>query len=753
MINKYLFASLICMFIGCFTANAQITFVGGSPQFITVCTGTGPANIETLLSVNDAGPGGSTLTWSVSSPALHGAVVASYSAVSPGGVITPVGMTYTPTIGYTGGDIFTIQVTDGIAIITTTINVSVSPSPVAGVITGPTSMCVGNVLGYTVGVPGGTWSTSNSLISESGGNVTGVAVGTSVLSYSVTNSCGTAVATKTITVSDVPFAGTITGSPTACIGTPALFLASVPGGLWGVTNANAIISGGGSLSGITPGLDTVTYTFTNTCGSSTATTTVMVTATGYAGEITGPTDVCVGSSIALTDIIPGGVWLSSTTDATVTSGGVVTGMAAGVVTIYYTTTLICGTATVSHTVTVNPLPDAGLITGSTGLCIGATTTFSDAIIGGIWSTAGTSSASVSGSGDVTGLSTGIATISYTVTNMCGSATTTKTIDVSPIPTAGTITGKTVVCQAANITMSNATAGGVWSVTNPLASISSAGVVTGITAGKDTILYTVTNSCSFATARKTVTVNPLPDPGTVTGAATVCAGGKTTMSNTTTGGVWSCKNANSTITTAGVLYGITPGTNIVSYTVTNSCGDTTATSPMTVAGGPSPAVVTGPSTVCLGKTVALSSVVFGGVWSNLKGKATISSSGSVFGASLGQDTLFYTISDVCGSATTRFPISVNAGGVCGELSAANLHLNAGTLNVFPNPNTGSFAIDYAALTDETVQIVITDVMGKVVHQFAITANKTHNVQMNQPPGIYVLSAATATDRKVVRVVIE
>ena len=51
----------------------------------------------------------------------------------------------------------------------------------------------------------------------------------------------------------------------------------------------------------------------------------------------------------------------ATVDAT---SGVVTGIAAGITTISYTvSTATCGSATAQATVTVNPLPVAGAITG------------------------------------------------------------------------------------------------------------------------------------------------------------------------------------------------------------------------------------------------------------------------------------------------------------------------------------------------------------------------------------------------------
>lgn len=78
-------------------------------------------------------------------------------------------------------------------------------------------------------------------------------------------------------------------------------------------------------------------------------------------------------------------------------------------------------------VTVNPAPSAGSLAGSDTLCAGDTMTLAGATTGGTWSSAGM--ATVSPTGMVTGVGTGTAVISYTVTNSCGSDITIHTITV------------------------------------------------------------------------------------------------------------------------------------------------------------------------------------------------------------------------------------------------------------------------------------------------------------------------------------
>src|SRR5579872_7558929 len=85
------------------------------------------------------------------------------------------------------------------------------------------------------------------------------------------------------------------------------------------------------------------------------------------GPIIGTPYVCVGSTTTLTDTTTGGYWFSSDTAiARVSSGGVVTGVSAGVVTITY---YHAGISTMSFTVNAT-----AAITGSSTVCVGSAIT-------------------------------------------------------------------------------------------------------------------------------------------------------------------------------------------------------------------------------------------------------------------------------------------------------------------------------------------------------------------------------------------
>jgi len=75
------------------------------------------------------------------------------------------------------------------------------------------------------------------------------------------------------------------------------------------------------------------------------------------------------------------------------------------------------------------LPTVADITGSSSLNVGATITLADATSSGTWSSSNTGVATVSSGGVVTGVSGGTATISYSITNSCGTTTKTKSVTI------------------------------------------------------------------------------------------------------------------------------------------------------------------------------------------------------------------------------------------------------------------------------------------------------------------------------------
>jgi hypothetical protein len=171
---------------------------------------------------------------------------------------------------------------------------------------------------------------------------------------------------------------------------------------------------------------------------------INITVNPTPASITGPTVVCAGSPITLSDATSGGVWSSGNTSiATVNPGtGVVTGVAAGTVAITYTLGAGCFA---TYTITVNPVPNITNFTSTTATspCIGANST-------------------------VTISSNSIGTGTYTVTyNLSGANAATG---ATATLTMGTTTG-TFVIPAASLTSSGFTTVTVTGITNSFGCVS------------------------------------------------------------------------------------------------------------------------------------------------------------------------------------------------------------------------------------------------------------------------------------------
>lgn len=389
----------------------------------------------------------------------------------------------------------------------------------------------------------------------------------------------------------LPNAGTITGTPVVCELATTTLSNTITGGAWTSSTSSAIVTTG-SVAGLTAGTAIISYSVTNTCGTSVDTMMITVRPLPQAGTIIGIPAVCELATATLSNLTTGGVWASSNATATIT-GGIISGVSAGNAVISYSITNSCGTAVDTMLVTINPLPVAGTITGMPTVCELATTTLSNATIGGTWLSS-SSSATIAG-GVVTGANAGNAIISYSVTNSCGTAIDTMLITVHPLADAGTITGITPLCMAASIAVSATMSGGTWSSSAPgIATVNALGVVSGMAAGSATLFYTVTTFCGSDTTSTMVTVNPNPTVGIIGGPDSVCMGNTINLTNAVSGGTWSSLDTSiAIINTAGVLTAVNQGSVVIRYINSGDCGAALTAHTVTVlSSGDCNAAVTG-----------------------------------------------------------------------------------------------------------------------------------------------------------------
>ncbi|MCD6011217.1 MAG: surface protein [Flavipsychrobacter sp.] len=596
--------------------------------------------------------------------------------------------------------------------------------PVVSPSSGPANICEAAAATVVNTTPGGIWSSANPSVGsvDASGMVTGVSGGTTTINYTVWNGCGFTTVGHPVTIDPLPSVSAISGAPDVCVASMITLSSSTPGGTWASTNGNAAVGSTGDVTGVTAGVDTIMYSVTNFCGTTTVSAEVTVNPLPFAGTLSGPTAVCVGSTITLTPSVGSGSWSASNPNATV-SAGFVTGVTAGVDTIEYTVANMCGTATATHQVTVTLTPYVTPISGSPVICIGLTETYTNATPSGTWSSSGTGTIPGMTPGDFVGVSTGPDVISYSVTEPCGTTTVTYPITIDAPPMVGAISGPPDVCEAATITLTNPTPGGFWNVVTPMStvlSVTGSGVVSGLSAGTDTIAYSVFNTCGSATTYHYVTVNPLPDSGIISGPVNVCVASTITLTETVSGGTWTVDNTTASITGGGVVSGLVAGTNIAYYTVVNMCGTATASFPFTVVPLPDAGIITGPSVVCEASTMVLIDTVLGGVWGTIDTNASVSTSGVVSGVYPGLDTITYSYTNMCGTDVAAFPVSVNPLPRAGTITGATQVCVGATATVADTAAGGTWSfVGSLATVDGTTGVMTGVAVGVDTVMYSVT----------------------------------
>jgi alpha-amylase len=294
--------------------------------------------------------------------------------------------------------------------------------------------------------------------------------------------------------------------------------------------------------------------------------------------------------------------------ASVSTSGLVTGVAAGTANI--TVTTADGAKTATSVITVNTTtiiptgvtvtPTSATITVAGTQQLTATVAPTNATNKSVtWTSSNSAIATISTSGLVTGIASGSATI--TVTTVSGSKTATSVITVSTttiIPTGVTVTPTSATISVsgtqqltATIAPTNATNKNVtWATSNSaIATVSTGGLVTGIASGSATITVTTVSGSKTATSAITVTstvvtptsVTVSPTSASISVAGTQQLTATVAPTNATNKNVtWATSNsAIATVSTGGLVTGVSSGSATI--TVTTVSGSKTATSAVTV----------------------------------------------------------------------------------------------------------------------------------------------------------------------------
>lgn len=599
-------------------------------------------------------PSGTTFTNSVSggSWSLTNTTLATINSVT--GAVTPLAAGTDTVIYMTTCNYDTSKVQQAF-----TISAPVTVSPISGT---ATTLCRGTSISLSETTTGGVWSSTNTAIATvsatSGSNINagGRAAGTATISYTVTNGCGTYAATWPVTVNFAP--GPINGTLTVCVGGNTTLTDTAASGTWSsVSTGIATVTGTGVVHGVAAGTSVISYTMPGGCGTA---ATVTVNSGPTVNPITGSfTYVCLGANLTLSETTGSGTWSSTANSvASVTSSGVVHGNSLGNATISYTVTNSCGTAAVGYPVTVNPVP-GNITAASFRVCIGSSISLSNSTSGGTWTASPPAIAtitSVGTTGIVGGAGSGLAIVTYTLAGGCYD---TALVTVNSLPAA--IGGSSSVCVNSTVTLSDASTPGSWGTTGSIVSVnSSSGAVTGLNAGSTNVTFTETaTGCTTSTP---FTVNPLPTP--ITGSFSACVGVSNTLASGPSAGTWTIAPSGiaSIDPTTGTITGLVPGSATVSFTFTSTgCA---VGAPITVS--PSPGVISGPATVCLGAFIHLTDTPSTGTWSSSNAVAApINAVGIVSGAALGTTIISYTLPSSGCRATRTVTVTPPPGAITGS----------------------------------------------------------------------------------------
>ena len=513
-------------------------------------------------------------------------------------------------------------------------SVVVTVNPITNIL-GTARVCAGLTTSLSDATGTGTWTSDNAdaTVGSSSGMVTGVSAGTANITYMLGTGCS---ATVVVTVN--PLAN-ISGITSVCVGSATSLSDAATGGTWFSDNtAVAGIGSDGTVSGVHAGTANITYTLSTGC---TATTEVTV---NPISPVLGTTSVCAGLTTSLSDATTGGTWTSDNADATIgSSSGMVTGISAGTANITYSLSTGCSATAV---VTVNPLAP---VTGLNNVCATGTTTLSDAVTGGTWTSGNLATGTIdASSGLFAGLTPGTTVITYSLSTGC-SVTDTVTV-ISSLPL---ITGNTVDCIGVISILSDAVTGGTW--TSSATSIATvdplSGAVDGLIAGSATITYSIGSTCKTTIL---VSVNSLP--ADISGTFQVCAGLTTTLTDGTAGGNWTSGSTGiATVGSgSGTVAGVSAGTANITYTTPAGC---IATAPITV--NPLPAVISGVANICIASSTSLSDSTIGGTWtsSNLSVGTIDPESGMVTTFVAGTSSITYTLPTGCLDSTTLTVVNI------------------------------------------------------------------------------------------------
>ncbi len=379
-----------------------------------------------------------------------------------------------------------------------------------------------------------------------------------------------------------------------------------------------------------------------------------------------------------------------------------------------------GIVIITYTPGAGPPSSPTAISGTTAVCAGsAQLNYSISPVGGAtgytWSVTGDASI-VSGQGTTSvdvQPGTMTTTISVTADNACGSsAPTTFTLTIQPLPVIGLGADITQCGGTVTLDANNAGSTYMWSdmSTNQTLLVTATGTYS--------VNVTDANGCG---ANDTINVTINANPVVFLGADTALCGGSILLDGQIVGATYLWSD----MSTGQTLMANTSGTYSVVVTDANGCS---ATDAITVTINSVP-VVTGiaPPMICLDDaTISLSGTPSGGSWS---GPGVSGNNFTPMTAGSGSHDLMYAYTDSltgCGAIDT---VSVTV-----DLCLAVNSQEEIEFSLMPNPNNGSFVIDFATAQNSAI-VELVDVTGRAVQSTTVSGSRAIINCESHPSGIY------------------
>jgi hypothetical protein len=207
--------------------------------------------------------------------------------------------------------------------------------------------------------------------------IIGTPTSTGVFQYTVSTIGGVNTAVTlggAITVNAIPVVSTIQGNLFVCQYETTPLSTTTSGGSWYTANPNiaTIEVGSGLVTAVSAGTTTVTYSVTTNGCVGTANAIVTVNAIPVVAPITGNLTTCQFETLTLSNITVNGIWSSATPAvASINVVGIVTAISPGTTTISYSATTNGCVGTSTAIVIVNPIPMLS-ITNPSSVCSPAT---------------------------------------------------------------------------------------------------------------------------------------------------------------------------------------------------------------------------------------------------------------------------------------------------------------------------------------------------------------------------------------------